>query len=148
MGVVVPSMSRSRTRTWFQFPGGTRALFHHCLRRDISRTPADWLIVSIQAAAGVVRSPAGTVLEQTDRPNAAVTAQIEPVQRAARHANQVAGFHFESDNGATLRMDMEKSPPCDDIAHFIFVVAMLDVEFRQRRVEPGRIGMDVDHVSG
>ena len=73
--------------------------------------------------------PAGLVLEQTDGANAAVSAEIEPVERPAWDANQVPGFYFYRNNRALLRMDMEQAAPGDDIADFVLIVAVLNVEF-------------------
>src|SRR5271168_5062976 len=148
MGVVVPSMSRRRTRTGLHSLAATRALLYRGLRRDIARPPADRLVVSVQTAAGVVRGPAGNILKQTDRANAAITAQIEPMQRAARNTNQIASLDLERDYGTIRRMDMEQSTPGDDVTHLVFIVAMLDVELREHGVEARGIGMYVDDVGG
>ena len=153
MGVVVPSMSRSKNAGRAPFVESQRALLysclrHCCLRRDIARPPADRLVVSIHTAAGVVRGPAGNILKQTDRANAAITAQVEPVQRAARNTNQIASLNLERDYGTIRRMNVEESTPGDDVTHFVFIVAMLDVELREHGIESRGIGIYIDDVGG
>src|SRR6266849_34891 len=127
---------------------GTRQLLRRRLRRNVSGTPANGFVIPLHAAARVAGRPAGLILEQANGANAAVSAEIEPVQRAARNANQVAGFHFYRHNRALLRVDMEQSAPGDDVADLVRIVAMLDVERCEHRIQPGSVRSDVDHIRG
>ena len=61
-----------------------------------------WKKVFIDAAVGVVRSPSGGVLKQTDGADATIVAEIEPVQRASRDANQIARFDFDREHGSVV----------------------------------------------
>src|SRR6185503_20837250 len=51
-------------------------------------------VISIQVTLSIVWGPAGFVLKQTDRTDAMLIAQVEPVERAARNTNQIARGHF------------------------------------------------------
>src|SRR5436309_7880824 len=146
MGVVVPSMSSSSTRTWLASTRLADGLLRRILRWNVAGSPADRLVSAIDAAVGVVRRPASGILKQANRANAPVAAKIEPVQCAARHANQVAGFHFQRDDRRRRRMNVKQAAPGDDVANFVLVVTMLDVKFREHGVEPGSIGVYVDHI--
>ncbi len=75
-----------------------------------------------------MRRPAGLILEQPDGAYAAVSAEIEPVERATRNTNQVARLDLDRDNRTLLWVDMEEAPPGDDVADFVLIVRMLDVE--------------------
>src|SRR5712692_6248147 len=147
MGVVVPSMSRRMTRMWDSSIRDTPAT-PPPFAAECIWVPANGFVIPLHAAARVLRRPAGLVLEQPNGANAAVSAEIEPVQRAARNANQVAGFHFYRHNWALLRVDMEQSAPGDDVADFVLIVAMLDVELCEHRIQPGSVRSDVDHIRG
>ena len=41
---------------------------------------------------------------------------------------------------------MEEAPPGDDVADFVLIVRMLDVELREHGIQPGGIGIDVDYI--
>src|SRR5207302_4403745 len=56
--------------------------------------------------------------------------------------------HFDRDNRALLRVNMEQPPPGDNVTDFVLIVAMLDVELGQHRIQTGSIRIDVDHVRG
>src|SRR4029453_17964835 len=71
-------------------PPGSRV----CRRRHEHRTEADRLESLVDAAVGVVRRPSRRILEEPDRADAAIGAEVEPVVRAAGHSNEVAGFDF------------------------------------------------------
>src|SRR4051794_24095814 len=109
MGVVVPSMSSTtpRTPSW---PNATVTCPSHAevwgdaLDRDVGRSEAERLVLRILAALGVVRRPSGRILEQPNRADAPVAAEIEPVVRAARHADQVTRLHLEREYRFTGRM--------------------------------------------
>src|SRR5438552_327013 len=81
-------------------------------------------------------------------PNAAVSAEIEPMKRAARNTNQVASFHLNRDNRALLRMDVEQPTPGHNVTDFVLIVRMLYVELGEHSFQPGSIRIDVDHVRG
>src|SRR4051794_13803239 len=70
------------------------------LPRKIRGTETERLKVRVHAAVGVMRRPTRLVLEETNRTNAAVRAEIEPVMRPLRHANQVARFDLDREHGA------------------------------------------------
>src|SRR5215469_11899626 len=98
MGVVVPSTSKSRPDTdWLSRasnnPGTNRS--SALLRRDVRRSKANRLIIAINPASGVVRGPAGDILEQTNGLDPAIATEVKPVPRALGHADQVAGLHFD-----------------------------------------------------
>src|SRR5580693_1358639 len=124
----------------------TRELLRRRLGGNVPGPPANRFVIPIHAAARVVRHPAGLILEQTDSANAPVSAKIEPVQRASRYANQIACFHFDGNNSTLLRVNMKQPAPSDDVAHFVFVMGMLDVELREHRVQPGRIRINIYHI--
>src|SRR6266567_5119021 len=123
-----------------------RRLLRRCLRRNISGAQANRFVIPVHAAVRITRRPARFFLEQPDRTNAAVSAKIEPVQRPARNANQVAGLDFDRNNRALLRMNMEQASASDDVTDFVLIMGMLDVELCEHRIQPGSIGMDVDHI--
>ncbi len=75
-----------------------------------------------------MRRPAGFILEQTNRANTPVSAQIEPVKRASWNPNQVPRLYLDCDDRTLLRVDMEEPSPGDDVADFVLVVPMFDVE--------------------
>src|SRR6266550_802256 len=116
--------------------------------RDVRRPHAHRLVAPVGAAVGVVRRPARLVLEQTDRPDVAVGAEIEPVMGAVGDAQQITGLHFDRDDRTLARMDVEQAAPANDEAHFVFVVPVLHVEFREHGVEAGGGGGDVDDIRG
>src|SRR6185295_11029126 len=107
IGVVVPSMSRRMALNVLR--NG---------RREVRRTEADWLESAIDAAVGVVRRPARPVLEETNRADAAIGAEIEPVMRALRHANEIAGFDLDREHRTVRRVNVKQSAPLDDQTHF------------------------------
>src|SRR6478735_4005113 len=55
----------------------------------------------------VVRRPARRILEQTNRANPALSAEVEPVMRALRHADQIAWLHFDGEHGTALRVNVK-----------------------------------------
>ena len=66
--------------------------------------------------------------------------------RTARHADQIAGFHFDREDRAVAGVDVEQAPAFDDEPHFVLVVPMLAAELREHDVEVRRLRLDVDHV--
>src|SRR5437660_12842133 len=142
MGVVVPSMSRRMTRICGSSVRGTPVTWPRFAAECIW-APDKQVLISVHAAAGVVGHPAGLVLEQTNRANAAVSAEIEPMKRAARNTNQVASFHLNRDNRALLRMDVQQPTPGHDVTEFVLIVRMLYVELGEHSVQPGSIRIDV-----
>src|SRR5215472_13027359 len=123
-----------------------RGLLQCSLRRDVARAPAKRLVIPVYAAARIMRRPAGLILKQTNRANSPVPTQVKPVPRAPRNAHQVAGFNLNRHHGALRRMNMKKPATCDDVAHFIFIVGVLDVELRKHRVQARRVRIHVNHV--
>src|SRR5439155_25601804 len=98
---------------------------------DVTRPQAERLIAFIGPAVRVVRRPPGLVLKQANRANVAIRTQIEPVPGAARHANQVARFHFDRDDGGPslfARMDVKQTAAADDEPHLILVMPVLGAE--------------------
>src|SRR5260370_39115477 len=85
----------------------TRQLLGRRLRRNVSGAQANRLVISVHAAACVVRRPARLVLEQANRANAAVSANIEPMQGSSRNANQVAGLDLDHHDQTLSRMNMD-----------------------------------------
>ena len=118
-------------------------------RRKVRWAEAERLKSAVDAALRVVRRPARDVLKQPDRANAPIAAEVEPVMRAARHANQIAGFNFDGEHRPAVgRMNMKKPAALDNQADFVFVVPVLGAEFGEHRVEPRRRRVDVDDVRG
>src|SRR5207253_2760431 len=72
--------------------------------------------------------------------------QIEPMVRAARHAQQIARLDFDRNDGSLLRVNVKQTAAANDKAHLVFIVPVLDVELRQHCVETGRGRTHVDHV--
>src|SRR5690242_17946237 len=89
----------------------------------------------IDAAFSVVRRPAGRVLKQTNRTDATIGAEIEPVQGAAWHANQIAGFDFDRQHWSSRRVNVKKPVAGNNEAHFVFVVPVFAIELREHCVE-------------
>src|ERR671918_465796 len=95
----------------------------------------NWKKVFINTAVGVLRSPSGRVLKQADCPDATIVAEVEPMECAARNANQIAGFHFNREHGAGGRVNVKQSSARDNESHFIFVVPVFAIEFCEHRIE-------------
>src|SRR5581483_5850332 len=95
-----------------------------------------------------MRRPSGRILEQTNGPNLAVGTQVEPMQRAAGHTDQVARFHFNGQDRRVLRMNVEYAASCNDESDFVLIVPMLAAEFRKHRIEVRGLRIDVDDVRG
>src|SRR5262245_19022519 len=118
------------------------------LRRsgNVGRSKADGLKIAVNAAAGVIRRPARRVFEQTNGPDAAIGAEIEPVQKASRHSDQVARFDLDGDYGAILRVEVKQPSALDDETHLVVVGPVLAVEFGQHLVQALCLRFNVDHV--
>src|SRR5688572_8513438 len=84
---------------------------------EIRRAKAERLEALVDTAVGVVRRPPRNILEEPDRPDAALRAQVEPVMRTARYADQIAGFHFDREDRSFERMHVEESTTFDDEPH-------------------------------
>src|SRR5215472_5155135 len=123
-----------------------RGLLQCSLRRDVARAPENRLVIPVYAAASIMRRPARLVLKEANRANASVPAQVKPVQRAPRNAHQVAGFNLNRHHGALRRMNMKKPATCDDVAHLIFIMRVLDVELRKHRVQSWSARIHVNHI--
>ena len=93
-----------------------------------------------------MRRPARLVLEQPDRADVAIGAQIEPVPGPARHPNQVAGLDFDRDDRTLAGMNVEQPPAADDEADLVLVMPMLGAELREHGLEIRRGRRDVDDV--
>ena len=115
--------------------------------RDMRHAKTDGKKPFIDAAVGVVWSPAGGVLKQAYRANASIATEIEPVERASRNPNQISCFHFDRQYRAVLRVNMKQTMTGDDESHFVFVVPVFAIEFREHLVKSGCCGTDVDHIS-
>src|SRR5437870_6496964 len=113
---------------------------------NVARPPADRLIASVHAAAGIVRRPAGLLLKQANRPDPTVAAEIKPVERPAGHAYQVASFHLNRHHRSLRRMNVEQPASGDDVTHFVFIMGVFDVELRQHGIEPGSVSVHVNHI--
>src|SRR5215212_1928451 len=100
----------------------------------------------VDSTLAVVWSPTRCVLKQTDCPDATVCAEIEPVQRAARHANQIAGFDFDCQHWSTRRVNVEYPVTGDGEPHFVFVVPVLAIKLREHVTEPWCCWTNVNHV--
>jgi len=107
---------------------------------------ADGKKILIDATLGVVGRPTRRVLKQANRANATVRTQVEPVQRSAWHANQVAGFDFDRQYRSTVCVDVKKSVTRNDESDFVFVVPVFAIEFREHLFETGCGGIYIDHV--
>ena len=70
----------------------------HTSGGDVRRAEADGLESRVDAGLRVVRRPARLILEQADRADAPLRAEIEPVVRAPRHADQVAGLDLDRED--------------------------------------------------
>src|SRR5258708_7153102 len=71
-----------------------RRLLRRCLRRNISGAQANRFVLPVQAAVRIMRRPARFFLEQPDRTNAAVSAQLEPLHRPAPQPDQSPALEF------------------------------------------------------
>src|SRR3954471_24094896 len=102
MGVVVPSMSR--TIASIRKPAVTLG----ARRRggNIRGAEAERLKPGVDAALRVLRRPPGLILEQAHGANPPVDAEIEPMARPARHADQIAALDFDREHGPCRRMDV------------------------------------------
>ena len=140
-GVVVPSMSSTTPRTPRSAERDRHTVTAGVTRRgrDVRRPEAKRLELRVDAALGVVRRPSGLVLEQPDRANAPVAAEVEPMMRSARHANQVSGDDLERKHGFARRVDVEEPATVDDEAHLVFVVPVFAAELLEHGVEPRRL---------
>src|SRR5262245_13269602 len=96
--------------------------------REVGWAEAHGLKLSVHAALRVVRCPAGRILKEPNRPDTTVGAEIEPVMRATRYTNQVAGLNFDRKHRSLGRMDVKEPAPFDDEPHLIFVVPVLTAE--------------------
>ena len=116
------------------------------LARDERGTEAHGLEVGVDAAVGVMRRPAGRILKEPDGANPAVGAQIEPVVRPARDADQISRLHLDREHRAIGRVDVEEAAAFDDEADLVFVVPMLGTELGEHGVEVWRRRRNVDHI--
>src|SRR5689334_18150327 len=103
--------------------------------------------VFVNGAFSVMRRPARSVLKQTNGSDAAIGAEIEPVQRASGNTNQIAGFDFDTKHVSGFGMNMKKPVTSDRESDFVLVVPVLAIKLRQHCVEPGCCGADVDYIS-
>src|SRR5213080_1260224 len=87
-----------------------------------------------------------TCLEQANRPDPTVAAEIKPVERPAGHAYQVASFHLNRHHRSLRRMNVEQPASGDDVTHFVFIMGVFDVELRQHGIEPGSVSVHVNHI--
>src|SRR5262249_25290546 len=113
---------------------------------EVRRPEADWLESLVDAALRVMGRPSRGILEQPNSADTTVRAKIEPVGRAFRDANHIAGFHFDGEYRTRVRMNMKQAAALHDQTHLVFIVPMLRIESREHRFEPRRLGIDVDDV--
>src|ERR1043166_605257 len=116
--------------------------------RNVGGAKAYRIVAPIGAAFGVVRRPAGSILEEPNRADALFLAQVEPMPSAARNAEKVAGFDSDGNHVAFARMDVKQAAALDDEADFVFIVPMLAVEAVKHGFEAGRRGRNVNDVGG
>src|ERR1700733_12990053 len=90
--------------------------------------------------------PTRRVLEQANRADRAIVAEIEPMLRATRHVDQIAGFQFDAENRTVVRGNMKYAPALADESPLILAVRMLLAEAGQHGVEIRRVGADIDHI--
>ena len=100
------------------------------------------------SAPSVVGRPSSWILKKTDRPDLALSAEIEPVPGARGYADQIAGFNFQCHHRTVLRSDMKQAAAGNDEAHLVLIVPVFYLELGQHRVQLGRLGVDIDNVSG
>src|SRR5207247_7505987 len=93
------------------------ALLRRGLRRYVRGAPANRLKFAVHGTVGVVGRPAGSILKQSNRTDAPVAAEVKPVQRSARNADQITGLHLDRDHRDLLRVNMEKPPDGEESAH-------------------------------
>src|SRR2546430_17546767 len=124
MGVVVPSMSRRMPPT-----GSINERASH----------ADGLEVCVDAAVGIPGCPAGGILEQPDAPNLLIGAQIEPVQRPPRYADQIPRLNFNADDRRSLGIHMEDPAALHDETDLVLVMPAFTAELREHGVQAGRL---------
>src|SRR5215470_5667150 len=77
-------------------------------RWNMGRTKTERLIISVNAAFGIMRRPACRVFEQTNCADAAVGAEIEPVQEASRHSDQISRYDLNGDDRAVMRVNVKQ----------------------------------------
>jgi hypothetical protein len=81
-----------------------------------------------------VRRPSGDVLEQPDRADPPLGAEIEPVMGTARHADQIARLDFDGKHRLAGDVDVKQAASFDDEANFVLVVPMLTIELCEHDV--------------
>src|SRR5215471_19779040 len=127
-------MSRSTTRTPRSRRRNVTTSSRGCSRRKVLRPEAQRLEAAIDAAVGVMRSPAGDVLKEPNRAYTAVSAEIEPMVRATRDANEIARLDFDGEHRpAVSRVDVEEPAAFDNQPHFVLVVPVFRAELREHR---------------
>jgi len=84
--------------------------------------------------------PAGGVLEETDRPDAAIAAEVEPVVGALRHPDEVASLDFDREHGIVGRMHMEQPASFDDEADLVFI-RLQDIGLRTVTLSDEELGV-------
>ena len=88
-----------------------------------------------------MRRPARRILEEANRPDAPVGAEIEPVMRAARHADEIAAPRPRARTRCRRRLTWNSPAALDDEADFVFVVPVLAVELREHASRFGVSGL-------
>src|SRR5688500_4643215 len=81
--------------------------------RNIPGPETNRLKPGVDSALCVMGRPTGNVLEQSDRPNRPVAAEIEPMTRTARYADQIAGVHFDRHHITVLGCDVKQPATLD-----------------------------------
>src|SRR5437667_61253 len=114
--------------------------------RDESASKANCFEFFVHATIGVPRRPAGGILKKTDAADLSVGTKVEPVQRPARNANQVARLHFDSNNRRCLGIHMEKPAPLDDEANLVLLMPMFPAELRKHGVQVWGLCIHVNHI--
>src|SRR5947209_9843620 len=101
-------------------PGGA-TLLQRPLEGDVGRPEAERLELRVLAGLRVVGRPSRGVLEEADRPDGLVRAEVEPVVGAAWHADHVALDHLETERLSLGGVDVEQAAAVDDEADLVLV---------------------------
>src|SRR5262245_58248515 len=115
-------------------------------RGNVRSAETERLKISVDAARSVMWRPARRVFEQANGADAAIGAEVEPVQEAGRNSDQVAGFDLDGDYRGVLGVKVKQPAPFDDESHLVIVVPVLAVEFGQHLVQALCLRPDVNHV--
>src|SRR5271169_4763850 len=102
--------------------------------------------MAINSGIRVVWRPARSVLEQANRTDCLVSAEVKPVPGATGHADHVPCFHFDGGKRALGGMDVKQAAAMDDETYLIFIVPMLAIELGKHVLHVRSRRSDFDHV--